>query len=94
MCNAINVDTWFKVKDNKPPVSRYFTDSNGNAYNEDHPILTYCNDGKYRIAVYEQWDEESKPEWHECCSGHWNISNKVLFWKDLPEKPVLKDENE
>lgn len=43
--------------------------------------------GSIRVVAYEQWDDDSPPQWYSCCSEHWNLDDEVSHWMPLPELP-------
>lgn len=44
------------------------------------PVLAYCEDGKMRMAMLQQYDDDDSPVWYSDCSEHWRLGDKVVCW--------------
>lgn len=75
---------WFSIKDKYPTM--YFADILEDDAT-DYAVLVYTKRGIIKIATLEVWDCEEEPEWYDNSSEHWNITDEVIYWAELPTPP-------
>lgn len=51
------------------------------------PVLVFLPSGCMRVATYERMDEGSEARWLSDDSERWDITERVRYWRPLPEAP-------